>query len=67
VPFREISAWLGHAEIQTTSIYVRTTQASLMQAVERLERMSEKPMPPAKKGRRLSLTAQSERHHVTII
>jgi integrase len=40
VPLHEISAWLGHADIQTTSIYLRITSASLMQAVERLERVS---------------------------
>ena len=52
VPLHEISAWLGHADIQTTSIYLRITSTSLMQAVERLERVSQpKPPKPTRKGK----------------
>jgi integrase len=67
VPLHEISAWLGHADIQTTSIYLRTTQASLMQAVERLERTHEQ-MPPAKKAkaRRPPSSARSNSTSVTV-
>ena len=41
VSLHEISAWLGHTDIKTTSIYLRITQASLPQAADRLERFHE--------------------------
>ena len=51
VPLHEISEWLGHANIQTTSIYLRTKRASLMQAVERLERAAETPTSKPKRSK----------------
>jgi integrase len=55
VQLHEISEWLGHADIQTTSIYLRTKRASLMQAADRLERLQEEQAKqPPKSSRRRS-------------
>jgi integrase len=50
VPLHEISAWLGHADIQTTAIYLRITQTSLLHAADRLERFREEQAQPKKRA-----------------
>jgi integrase len=51
VPLHEISAWLGHADIQTTSIYLRITQTSLLHAADRLERFRDEQEDARKKSK----------------
>jgi integrase len=41
VPLHEISAWLGHADIKTTSIYLRAKSTGVMHAADRLEQFRE--------------------------
>lgn len=61
VPLHETSEWLGHADIQTTSIYLRTKRASLMQAVERLERVAGRAPVASKRSKSRAPSLQKER------
>lgn len=64
IPLHEISDWLGHADIKTTSIYLRTKRMSLMQAADRLERFREQQEQRARK--RPPSRRTRERESVTI-
>jgi integrase len=61
VQLHEISEWLGHADIQTTSIYLRTKRASLMQAADRLERFLDEQAETKKRKRKPRRSPSSPR------
>ena len=50
VPLHEISAWLGHTDIKTTSIYLRAKSTGVMHAADRLERFREEQEQQKKRG-----------------
>jgi len=63
----EASAWLGHDDLNTTAIYLRTKRVSLMHAADRLEKFRAAQAKSTTKAKRPPSTPRpSGRTSVTI-